>query len=163
MPELSDLDDEAIACIDGSRLAKVGRLPKAARETTAVILPGSLSALDDFRRGVNGVHGHALQRLREGPQPGRALAAAREGHPARDPLVGKRLRRAAADQRARREQAAAAWRGGASPKALKEQLRHNHLFVERQKGKRQKRRFTEGRKSHTSYAKISGAAKHPLD
>jgi hypothetical protein len=37
--------------IDGSRLAKVGRTLKVARQTTKAIIPGSLEALYDLRRG----------------------------------------------------------------------------------------------------------------
>ncbi|HZD53438.1 MAG TPA: IS4 family transposase [Woeseiaceae bacterium] len=41
-----------IFAIDGSRLAKVGRLLKVARKTTQAILPGSLEAVYDLRRGL---------------------------------------------------------------------------------------------------------------
>jgi hypothetical protein len=41
-----------IYVIDGSRLAKVGRVLKVARNTTKAIIPGSMEALYDLRRGV---------------------------------------------------------------------------------------------------------------
>lgn len=41
-----------IYAIDGSRLAKVGRLLKVARNTTRAILPGSMEAVYDLRRGI---------------------------------------------------------------------------------------------------------------
>jgi len=41
-----------IFAIDGSRLAKVGRLLKVARNTTNAILPGSMEAVYDMRRGL---------------------------------------------------------------------------------------------------------------
>ena len=41
-----------IFAIDGSRLEKVGRLLKVARNTTKAILPGSMEAVYDMRRGL---------------------------------------------------------------------------------------------------------------
>lgn len=41
-----------VFAIDGSRLAKVGRLLKVARTTSKAILPGSMEALYDLRRGL---------------------------------------------------------------------------------------------------------------
>jgi hypothetical protein len=41
-----------IYALDGSRLAKVGRLLKVARNTTKAIIPGSMEALYDLRRGI---------------------------------------------------------------------------------------------------------------
>jgi hypothetical protein len=41
-----------IYALDGSRLAKVGRLLKVARDTTKAIIPGSMEALYDLRRGI---------------------------------------------------------------------------------------------------------------
>jgi len=40
-----------IYVVDGSRLAKVGRVLKVARKTTKAIIPGSMEALYDLRRG----------------------------------------------------------------------------------------------------------------
>jgi hypothetical protein len=48
------IDEEVfpeVFVVDGSRLAKVGRLLKVARTTTKAIIPGSLEALYDLRRG----------------------------------------------------------------------------------------------------------------
>jgi hypothetical protein len=52
----SDLSVDAklfpeIYVVDGSRLAKVGRVLKVARNTTKAIIPGSMEALYDLRRG----------------------------------------------------------------------------------------------------------------
>lgn len=44
-------DFPAIFAIDGSRLAKVGRLLKVARSTTKAIIPGSMEGVYDLRRG----------------------------------------------------------------------------------------------------------------
>lgn len=41
-----------IYALDGSRLAKVARLLKVARDTTKAIIPGSMEALYDLRRGI---------------------------------------------------------------------------------------------------------------
>lgn len=38
--------------MDGSRLAKVGRMLKVARKTTQAIIPGSMEAVYDLRRGI---------------------------------------------------------------------------------------------------------------
>lgn len=40
-----------IYAVDGSRLAKVGRILKVARKTTKAIIPGSMEAVYDLRRG----------------------------------------------------------------------------------------------------------------
>jgi hypothetical protein len=42
----------AVFAIDGSRLEKVGRLLKVARHTSKAILPGSMEAVYDLRRGL---------------------------------------------------------------------------------------------------------------
>jgi hypothetical protein len=41
-----------VFAVDGSRLEKVGRLLKVARKTTQAILPGSMEAVYDLRRGL---------------------------------------------------------------------------------------------------------------
>jgi Transposase DDE domain len=41
-----------IYALDGSRLAKVARMLKVARDTTKAIIPGSMEALYDLRRGI---------------------------------------------------------------------------------------------------------------
>lgn len=48
---ISEKDFPEIYVLDGSRLAKVGRLLKIARNTTKAIIPGSLEAVYDLRRG----------------------------------------------------------------------------------------------------------------
>ena len=49
---LSENDFPEILVLDGSKLHKVARLLKVARTTTAAILPGSLEAVYDLRRGI---------------------------------------------------------------------------------------------------------------
>jgi hypothetical protein len=48
---ISKDDFPEIYAVDGSRLAKVGRILKVAQKTTKAIIPGSLEAVYDLRRG----------------------------------------------------------------------------------------------------------------
>lgn len=49
---VSEKDFPGLFILDGSKLHKVGRLLKVARTTTEAILPGSLEAVYDMRRGI---------------------------------------------------------------------------------------------------------------
>jgi hypothetical protein len=49
---ISEKEFADLYALDGSRLAKVGRLLKVARETTNAIIPGSMEVVYDLRRGI---------------------------------------------------------------------------------------------------------------